>query len=104
MHESELRRILRGEGRGDRRWPPGREGRIRWQQVAEYRRRVVNDAQELFRWRIDLHVAANEGGAEATHERQKVFAPVPLARECKEVDIYSLGVLCVQRGHLEGWF
>jgi hypothetical protein len=81
MHESELRSILRGEGRGDRRWPPGRRERERWQQVAEYRRRVENDAQELFRWRIDLHVAANEGGAMATHERQKVFSPVPLARD-----------------------
>src|SRR5215207_6278475 len=81
MHESELRSILRGEGRGDRRWPPARAERIRWQQVAEYRRRVENDAAELFRWRVDLHVVANEGGAQATHERQKVFAPVPLARD-----------------------
>jgi hypothetical protein len=63
MHESELRAILRGEGRGDRRWPPGKAERIRWQQVAEFRRRVANDAAELFRWRVDLHVAANEGGA-----------------------------------------
>src|SRR5829696_6166155 len=81
MHETELRAILRGEGRGDRRWPPGKRERVRWQQVDEYRRRVENDAQELFRWRIDLHVAANEGGAEATHARQKLFAPVPLAKD-----------------------
>src|SRR5215203_1276384 len=81
MHESELRAILRGEGRGDRRWPPGKAERVRWQQVAEYRRRVENDAAELFRWRVDLHVAANEGGAAATHARQKLFAPVPLARD-----------------------
>src|SRR5215207_8612746 len=81
MHESELRSILRGEGRGDRRWPPARAERIRWQQVAEYRRRVENDAAELFRWRVDLHVQANEGGAQATHERQKVFAPVGMARD-----------------------
>src|SRR5215207_9547210 len=81
MHESELKAILRGEGRGDRRWPPGRAERVRWQQVAEYRRRVENDAAELFRWRVDLHVQAAEGGAEATHERQKVFSPVGMARD-----------------------
>src|SRR5918995_3004077 len=81
MHESELRAILRGEGRGDRRWPPGKAERVRWQQVAEFRRRVENDAQELFRWRIDLHAAANEGGAQATHTRSKLFAPIPLARD-----------------------
>jgi hypothetical protein len=81
MHQSELERILRGEGRGDRRWPPGKAERVRWQQVAEYRRRVENDAQELFRWRVDLHVQAAEGGPQATHERQKVFSPVPLARD-----------------------
>src|ERR687897_3206271 len=81
MHESELRAILRGEGRGDRRWPPGKAERVRWQQVAEFRRRVENDAQELFRWRVDLHCAANEGGAQATHHRQKLFTPVGMARD-----------------------
>jgi hypothetical protein len=82
MHQSELERILRGETQGDRRWPPGKAERERWQTVAEFRRRYENDAAELFRWRTDLHVAA--GGYESapsTHERQKVFTPVPLARD-----------------------
>src|SRR5215207_3741786 len=87
MHESELRAILRGEGRGDHRWPPGKAERVKWQQVAEYRRRVENDADELFRWRIDLHVSASntEGGSQAsaaaTHHRQKLFSPVGMARD-----------------------
>jgi hypothetical protein len=81
VHESELRAILRGETRGDHRWPPHKHERVKWQKVAEYRRRVQNDGDELFRWRIDLHVAAMEGGAEATHHRQKLFAPVGMARD-----------------------
>jgi hypothetical protein len=84
MHESELKRILRGEGQGDRRWPPGKTERVRWQQVAEYRRRVENDARVLFQYRTDLHVTGPEGrdaNAQATWERAKVFAPVPIARD-----------------------
>jgi len=82
MHQSELNRILRGETQGDRPWPPGKAERERWQTVAEFRRRYENDAAELFRWRTDLHVAASGyESAPSTHERQKVFTPVPLARD-----------------------
>jgi hypothetical protein len=70
MHTSELATIMAGTS--DWRWPPRQSDRDAWDKVEDYRRRVENDAFELFRYRPDLHV---RGNGPASAARGAVFTP-----------------------------
>jgi hypothetical protein len=75
MHISEIDAIMKGRV-DDQPFPPRNE-QSRIAKVRLYRRYLVNDADDMFAHRPELHV---EGDAERTQKKSEYFTPVPLAR------------------------